>query len=136
MPREAFNCDYLTEIYLTVKQKNDVYTDAYNDHIDSLEDEMEETTELAAAERYTKLIAEAQEKIDDAQTELDDKSKEAEEELADAWQQISDGETFPAVSAAWRHDTAPQASSPALHSAALPALSAPAPVHPACPWPA
>ncbi len=93
VPREAFNCDYLTEIYLTVKQKNDVYTDAYNDHIDSLEDEMEETTELAAAERYTKLIAEAQEKIDDAQTELDDKSKEAEEEIDDAWQQISDGET-------------------------------------------
>ena len=27
VPREAFNCDYLTEIYLTVKQKNDVYTD-------------------------------------------------------------------------------------------------------------
>ena len=92
VPREAFDCDYLTEIYLTVEQKYDIYTDAYDDYIESLEDALEEETETLVTARYTELITEAQEKIDDAQTELDDKTKEAEEELADAWQKILDGE--------------------------------------------
>lgn len=92
VPKEAFDCDYLTEIYVTTKQKYDVYTDEYQDLIDSLQDGMEEKTEALAQQRYEKLIAEAQEKIDDAQTELDDKKAEAEEELNDALQKIEDGE--------------------------------------------
>ena len=92
VPKEAFDCDYLTEIYVTTKQKYDVYTDEYQDYIDSLQDGMEEKTEALAQQRYEKLIAEAQEKIDDAQTELDDKKAEAEEELNDALQKIEDGE--------------------------------------------
>lgn len=92
VPKEAFDCDYLTEIYVTTKQKYDVYTDEYQDYIDSLQDGMEERTEALAQQRYEKLVAEAQEKIDDAQTELDDKKAEAEEELADALQKIEDGE--------------------------------------------
>lgn len=92
VPKEAFDCDYLTEIYVTTKQKYDVYTDEYQDLIDSLQDGMEEKTEALAQQRYEKLVAEAQEKIDDAQTELDDKKAEAEEELADALQKIEDGE--------------------------------------------
>lgn len=92
VPKEAFDCDYLTEIYVTTKQKYDVYTDEYQDLIDSLQDGMEEKTEALAQQRYEKLVAEAQEKIDDAQTELDDKKAEAEKELADALQKIEDGE--------------------------------------------
>ncbi|MCM1155449.1 MAG: FtsX-like permease family protein [Roseburia sp.] len=92
VPKEAFDCDYLTEIYLTVEQQYDIYTDEYDDYIESLEDGLEDETEAVVAARYTRLIAEAQEKIDDAQTELDDKTKEAEEELDDAWQKITDGE--------------------------------------------
>ena len=92
VPKEAFDCDYLTEIYVTTKQKYDVYTDEYEDYIDSLQDAMEEKTEALAQQRYEELIAEAQEKIDDAQAELDDKKAEAEEELNDALQKIEDGE--------------------------------------------
>jgi len=92
VPREAFDCDYLTEIYVTTKQKYDVYTDEYQDHIDSLQDVMEEKTEALAKHRYEELIVEAQEKIDDAQAELDDKKAEAEEELDDALRKIEDGE--------------------------------------------
>ena len=92
VPREAFDCDYLTEIYVTAKQKYDVYTDEYEDYIDSIIDELEEKTELLAKNRYEELLVEAQGKIDDAQTELDDKKAEAQEELDDAWQKILDGE--------------------------------------------
>ena len=92
VPKEAFDCDYLTEIYVTLKQKYDVYTDEYEDYIDAFLDRMEEKTDALVAARYDELITEAQEKIDDAQKELDDKEAEARVELADAWQEILDGE--------------------------------------------
>lgn len=92
VPKEAFDCDYLTEIYATTKLNYDVYTDEYTDYIDGLQDKMEEENRLLVAARYDRIIGEAQEKIDDAQTELDDKEAEAREELADAWQKILDGE--------------------------------------------
>ena len=86
VPREAFDCDYLTEIYVTASEKYDVYTDEYEDYIDAITDGVEEETELLAWGRYEELLVTAQEKIDDAQMELDDKKAEAEEELDDAWQ--------------------------------------------------
>lgn len=92
VPREAFDCDYLTEIYVTASEKYDVYTDEYEDYIDAITDGVEEETELLAQGRYEELLVTAQEKIDDAQAELDDKKAEAEEELDDAWQKILDGE--------------------------------------------
>lgn len=92
VPKEAFDCDYLTEIYVTTKQKYDVYTEEYQEYTDALEDSVEEVTEALVRSRYDELIAEAQDKIDDAQTELDDKKAEAEEELNDALLKIQDGE--------------------------------------------
>lgn len=92
VPKESFDSEYLTEVFLTLKEKYDVYTDEYEDYIDAVQDRVEEKTEEVVAQRYQSLIDEAQEKIDDAQTELDDKSAEAEEELDKAWQDILDGE--------------------------------------------
>lgn len=92
VPKEAFSCDYLTEIYATVKQKYYIYTDEYDDYIDTVQKKMEEKTDALVLSRYEELLAEGQEKIDDAQTELNDKKAEAEEELNDAWQKILDGE--------------------------------------------
>ena len=92
VPKEAFDCDYLTEIYVSAKQKYDVYTDEYEDYIDALIDEMEEKTGTLVFNRYDELVTEARDKIDDAQEELDEKEAEAEKELNDAWQEIQDGE--------------------------------------------
>ncbi len=89
---EAFDCDYWTEIYLTMRQEHDVYTDAYEDYIDSVEELLEDKTEEVAMARYTEIIRDAQQEIDDARIELADKTEEAEEELADAWKEIQDGE--------------------------------------------
>ena len=90
--KDAFDCDYLTEIYVTTKQKYDVYTEAYQEYTEALEDSIEVVTETLVQNRYDELLAEAQEKIDDAQAELDDKKAEAEEELNDALVKIQDGE--------------------------------------------
>lgn len=92
VPKESFDCDYLTGIYLTAKQEYDVYTDEYEDYIDAIQKDVEDKTEELVQARYHKLIDEAQEKIDDAQTELDDKKAEAQEELDSASQEIADGE--------------------------------------------
>lgn len=92
VPKDAFDCDYLTEIYVTTKQKYDVYTEAYQEYTEALEDSIEVVTETLVQNRYDELLAEAQEKIDDAQAELDDKKAEAEEELNDALVKIQDGE--------------------------------------------
>lgn len=92
VPKESFDTEYLTEVFLTLKEKYDVYTDEYEDYIDIVQDRVEKKTEEVVNGRYQSLIDEAQEKIDDAQTELDDKSAEAEEELDKAWQDILDGE--------------------------------------------
>lgn len=92
VPMAAFDSEYLTEVFVTLDKKYDVYTDEYEDYIDAVQDGFEQKTEEVVDERYQDLIDEAQEKIDDAQTELDDKSAEAEEELDKAWQEILDGE--------------------------------------------
>lgn len=92
VPREAFDCDYLTELYATTKLRYNVYTDEYIDYIDGLQDKLEDKNRQLVQARYERITGEAKEKIDDAQKELDDKKTEAEEELADAWQKILDGE--------------------------------------------
>lgn len=91
VPKDAFDCDYLTEIYLTTKQKYDVYTDGYEDYIDDMAEDVEQKTEELVQAGYTELTDEAQEKIDDAQLELDEKTAEAQAELDDAWHKIKKG---------------------------------------------
>lgn len=92
VPREAFAMEELTEIYVKTDQKFDVYTDAYTDYIDGMQDEMEAKTKELVLARYAKIKGDAQKEIDDAQTELDEKTADAKRELADAWKKIKDGE--------------------------------------------
>lgn len=92
VPREAFAMEELTEIYVKTDQKFDVYTDAYTDYIDGMQDEMEAKTKELVLARYAKIKGDAQKEIDDAQTELDEKMADAKRELADAWKKIKDGE--------------------------------------------
>lgn len=92
VPQDAFDCDYLTELYATTKLRYNVYTDEYTDYIDGLQDKLEDKNRQLVQARYERITGEAKEKIDDAQKELDDKKAEAEEELADARQKILDGE--------------------------------------------
>ncbi|MBD5522272.1 MAG: FtsX-like permease family protein [Lachnospiraceae bacterium] len=90
--KDAFDCDYLTDIYLTMKEKYDVYSDEYEDYIDLIQDGMEDKAEELVQVRYEELVLEAQDKIEDAQKELNDKKAEAEEELDKAAKEIADGE--------------------------------------------
>jgi putative ABC transport system permease protein len=85
MPIGGFTAKYYSEIFLTLKEKEELFTDAYDRMIDEKEDEITQICEAQAQRRYDSIMEEAQSKLDDAQSELDDKKAEAESELSDAY---------------------------------------------------
>lgn len=99
VPGEAFDSEYMTEVFVTMEEKHYVLSDEYTDYIDATQDSVEDKTEEVVMTRYQELVDDAQTELDDAQaelddaqTELDDKSAEAEVELADALEEIENGE--------------------------------------------
>ena len=92
VPFDAFDSDYMTEVFVTMEEKYYVLSDEYNDYIDATEEGVENKTEEVVMARYHELVDEAQTELNDAQTELDDKSAEAETELGDALEEIENGE--------------------------------------------
>ena len=85
-----------TEAYLTMAPTvaETGYTDAYDEQVDRLADEVELALNGRPLERINEIRAEGQRKIKDAEDELQegkDKLAEAEQELQDARQQLDDG---------------------------------------------
>ena len=85
-----------TEAYLTMAPTvaETGYTDAYDEQVDRLADEVELALNGRPLERINEIRAEGQRKIRDAEDELQegkDKLAEAEKELQDARQQLDDG---------------------------------------------
>ncbi len=93
---EEFTCDYFTEIYAVTNASSEkIYSQAYDDLIETQTDIVKPRLQVWAKNRYDKLYAEAEEKIQDAQAEIDDADSqiaEAKEKLADAEEEIADGE--------------------------------------------
>ena len=92
LPREAFDLDYYTAIYLTVEgaaERNAFYDD-YETLVDGVVDALEPLAKERAKLRRESLVDEATEKLDEAQAELDDAKAEAEQEIADAEAELSD----------------------------------------------
>lgn len=77
---EGFSTEYYTEIFLTIPDAGEIYSDAYEDAMEEMRGPVEALLEERAELRYQKIYGGAQAEIDDAQKELDDKKQE----LADA----------------------------------------------------
>ncbi len=113
LPAEGFDTDYYTEIYLSLGECGDLYSEEYEAAVDGMEGAVSALLEERATARYDSLEAEALSGIADAQAELDegretylreraDAEKKladaleeldsAREELDDGWKQLSDGE--------------------------------------------
>lgn len=86
LPREAFDLDYYTALYLTVEgaAEETAFSSEYDDLVDGVVDALEPLGKERAQLRRESLVDEATEKLDDAQAELDDAKAEAEQELSDA----------------------------------------------------
>lgn len=87
---EGFTADYYTELYLTIPSDAEIYSDEYNEALDSLRGSAEDLLNERADIRYNDIYSEAKSETDKAQAELDDKKNELEQaqaELEDGWAQ-------------------------------------------------
>ncbi len=88
---EGFTTDYYTEIYLTLPQRGEIYSEEYEAQLESLKSSAETLLRERADIRYAELLADGNKEIADAKAELEDKSIE----LADAKLELEDGwETY------------------------------------------
>ena len=96
---EAFDVDYFAEINITIPGDYTIYSDAYNNAMDAMAEQLEPKLEEMAENRYITVKAEAEEAYFDGLKEYSEGvwafyegQKTAEKELADAYQQLLDGE--------------------------------------------
>lgn len=99
IPEDGFDFDAYYEIYLSLENGADAYSDAYKAQIDDMKSRVEELTDERADLRYTTLYDDAMAEIQDGEQELSDgwdeyntEKADAEQELADAHQELLDGE--------------------------------------------
>ena len=101
VPEESFILDVYTEIYAKVEgvQELTAFTDAYDDRVAEVLDQVEAIKEEREQARYQEIMDEAdseledaRQKLEDAQAELEDGKAQAETELADARQKLEDAQ--------------------------------------------
>lgn len=92
LPREAFQMDYYTAIYLTADgaAEETAFYEDYDAVVDGLAEGLEPLGEERAKLRRDSLVQEANEKLQDAQAELDQAKADVEKELSDAWNKLQD----------------------------------------------
>ena len=73
---EGFSTEYYTEIFLTIPDIGEIYSDAYEDAVEEMRGPVEALLDERAELRYQKIYCDARAEIDDAQKELDEKKQE------------------------------------------------------------
>ena len=94
VPVDDFDSEVYTQIYICAHEVDKVtsYTDAYDNLIDKVQEQVEGIEKEHCQARYEEVVSEAQDKISDAEKELADGKKEADDKLADAKKKLDDGE--------------------------------------------
>ena len=89
---EAFDSEAYTALYVAVQGASslDTFTDAYDDTVQPVVDELESLAEKRAPERREEVIGDAQKELDDGRAEYEAEKADAEQQLADAKQQLDD----------------------------------------------
>ena len=89
LPREAFDCDYDTEIFVRLNTGGaGIYTDEYEDAAEQAKDWLEDFAKEQAQQRYQRLKAEAENELYCAEQTLDSELQKGELELFDAKSQL------------------------------------------------
>ncbi len=92
IPKDGFDTDYYTDIYVRLADRYELYSDEYDEAVDAAVDWAEPLGEELAQERYLALKEDAEWQIEDGERELSEKRAEAEKEFADARQELLDAE--------------------------------------------
>ena len=100
IPEEGFEFEAYHEIFLSMKDMAEPYSEAYDRRRDQLEDGVEALLDQRAEVRYASIYDEAMEAINDAEAEIADgweeyhqEKADAETELDDAYRELTDGES-------------------------------------------
>ncbi|MDE6102143.1 MAG: ABC transporter permease, partial [Ruminococcus sp.] len=86
----AFDIDYFTDIYIKFNRDYQIYSDDYDNFIESKSDLWENIAQQQADLRYKRIIDDAQTEIDDAKQEIDDERTKALKEFDDAKVKLED----------------------------------------------
>lgn len=89
----AFDIDYSTEVFLTLNNHYEVYSDEYADLIKNTEDDIKAETKSLALNRYQKIIDEAEKKIREGETEYQKNYNKLEEGKNNATTLLSESRT-------------------------------------------
>lgn len=92
--REAFDCDYDTEIFVRINTGDaQIYTDEYDDAIDSMEDWLEEFAQQKADDRYNRLKSEGEQQLANAKEQLAEEVRQGEGQLYDSKTELDNAKT-------------------------------------------
>lgn len=92
IPKDGFNTDYYTDIYVFLQDRYELYSQEYDDAVDAAVDWAEPLAENLAEERYLALKEDAEWQIGEGERQLAENRAEAESEFADARQELEDAE--------------------------------------------
>ncbi len=90
LPPEGFDSEYYTVLYVKASGDFELYSDAYDDFVETLSDAAEVEVAETVQTRFEDLVSDAQEEIADGEKELREKKADAETELADARRELDD----------------------------------------------
>ena len=98
LPKEAFNTEYFTEIFIRFDNDSQMYSDEYNKFIENKNDSWETISEDIALKHHNSLMDEANAEISDAKAELEKNRAEGQAELDKSAKEIADGKNQLAAS--------------------------------------
>ena len=90
LQRSCFTADYYKEVFLTLRDGQAAYTDAYDERIESTENTITALAEEQARLRYQELVLDNREKIAEGRQKLADAEAEIASQKEDARQQVRD----------------------------------------------
>ncbi len=95
MPKESFDSDIYTEIYIKVKNADNLKTGSteYENYIEEIKDKIDSIKEQRQKARYDEVINEANKELEEAEQKLADEKNNAQTKISDAENKIEDGKS-------------------------------------------
>ncbi len=94
LPKESFNSEVYTEVYLTLRNAKEYQTDSteYKEIIEQVKEKLEGIKEERQEARYQEIKTEAEEELNKAKTELEEEKQKAESEIQEKENEITQGQ--------------------------------------------
>ncbi len=94
LPKESFDSDVYTEIYLTLEKAKEYQTDSaeYKEVVEQVKEKLEGLKEERQEARYQEIKTEAEEELNKVKTELEEEKQKAQKEIQEKENEITQGE--------------------------------------------